>query len=136
MNMETIERDIVEEQKTQEAPKSAEEKSQSAPAGLFSKAKSVLKGLRKPKFITLAILLITLAVSLLALNLMSKKEEVVESFPQAQVNSPSPQGSADPTVENIAQKVKTYNEKLDNLDNYQKKLSYPIVNLDISFEKE
>lgn len=102
----------------------------------LAKIKTLLATVKKPKLITLGILLITAIVVLLALNLVStKKEEEVPTTRVETLTSPNPSPSADPSLENIAQRVKAYNDKLDKLEKYQKKLIYPIVDLEISFQQ-
>ena len=97
--------------------------------------KSALKNIKKPKFITLGILIITAAVVILAMNLASQEEKEETPTTQAQIASPSPSPSGDSSLENIAQRVKAYTDRLDNLQEYQKKIIYPIVDLEINFEK-
>lgn len=102
----------------------------------IGKIKQFAQIAKKPKFITLGILLIVLVVIVLALNLMSQKEESEEVTAPPQTISQSPSPSTDPSLTNINQRIEAYNKKLDNMQDFRKTLSYPIVDLDISFEKE
>lgn len=102
----------------------------------LAKIKTLMANIKNPKLITLGILLITAIVVLLALNLVStKKEEEPSTVRVETLTSPKPSSSGDPSLENITQRVKAYNDKLDKLEKYQKKLTYPIVDLDISFQQ-
>jgi hypothetical protein len=103
---------------------------------LFSLAKKISSGHRKTQIISLVILLLTLVVISIALNLMSQKEQEEVIVPETYVASPSPSASTDPSLENINQRVQEYNEKLDNMDNYEKCLTNPIVELDISYDEK
>ena len=98
---------------------------------LLSKLKSTV---RTPKFIGIFILLFTLLVVLLALNLISQKESESVATAPSQSAIPSPSSSPDPTREDLTIRVEKYKEKLKNVGNYQNKLKYPIVDLEISFE--
>lgn len=100
----------------------------------LSAVKSALSNIKKPKFVTLGILLATAIVVILAMNLVSLEEKEQPPTVSQEISSPSPTPSADTSLENIAQRVKTYSDKLDSLEQYQKKLIYPIVDLDISFD--
>ena len=105
------------------------------PKKILERLKIIALHLKRPKLITIIILFSTLVVIAIALNLLSKKnQEEILSPPAIQTNSPSPQASGDISTQNITQRVKTYNSKLESLDNYQQKLQRPIVDLDISFK--
>lgn len=97
--------------------------------------KSKLPKLSRGKVLTLVILLVTLIVVILALNLMSQKQKEQEVTAPDQTPVESPQASTNPSNEEIARRVNEYNAKLDNMQNYSEKLQYPIVDLEISFEK-
>ena len=89
---------------------------------------------KKPKFITIVILAGVIFVIYLGLSLLSTN---TTQPPQSQTQvlvSPSPQASGDPTASTISQKVNSYIQKIDDLDNFQKKLRRPIVNLAITFD--
>lgn len=93
------------------------------------------KVLDHQKLITIIILFSTIVVITIGLNSLSKKnQEEISSQPLSQTNSPQPAAPADTNSQNIAQRVKTYNSKLESLDNYRKKLQRPIVDLEISFK--
>ena len=99
------------------------------------KPDKVQAGFKRPKLLTLIILFSTIVLIIVGLNLLSKRnQEETSQAPTFTKASSSPEASANPTNENIAQRVKTYNAKLDSLDGYQKKLQKPIVDLDISFK--
>ena len=105
------------------------------PGKIIGHAKVVLPFFKKPKIVSLIILLLTLVVISLALTLMDnkKKEEKPPEIP-LEITSPTPSPSTDPSLETINKRVTLYNQKLDELEDYRKKLNYPIVDLDISFE--
>ena len=93
------------------------------------------KHLKRPKSITIAVLFLTVILISVALNLLSKKnQEIITTSTESQTNLPSPEATASTSNENINQKVKSYTNKLNSLDNYQKELQKPIVDLDISFK--
>lgn len=90
----------------------------------------------KPKIITLVILFMIILATYFALLLLSsnKPKDELTIIP-TNTTSYSPKPSVDPQTADLINKVETYNKKLDTLDNYQKKLAPPSVQLDISFEK-
>lgn len=102
----------------------------------IKKIKQIAQFAKKPKFIALGILLFVLVVVILALNLMSQKEVEEEAAAPPQTISQSPSPSTDPSLTNINQRIEAYNKKLDNMQDFRKTLSYPIVDLEISFEEE
>lgn len=103
---------------------------------LPTRLKNLTTRLKRPKPITLIILFSTVILISVALNLVSKNNQDKGITPTAfQTSTPSPEGSTDPGTENIAQRVKLYNEKLNSFKNYQQSLEKPIVDLAISFKQ-
>lgn len=92
--------------------------------------------LKKPRLITLVILFGLIMVIYLGLLLLSSKDqnEIVTTY-QPVTATASPKSSIDPQFADLSKKIETYNNKLDNFRDYQKKLAPPSVQLDISFEK-
>ena len=82
--------------------------------------------LKKPKILTLGILLLTIAIAVLALNLLAKRNRENPFLP--------PATSLDPELQSVAEKISRYNAKLDNFKDFRKELIYPIVDLDIKFD--
>lgn len=105
-------------------------------AEISKRLKNILTRIKRPKIVTVIILFMTIVLFSIALNVLSKKNagEVVAP-PVFNTNSPSPEASQDPSTENIAQRVKIYNEKLNNLKNFNQDLPKPIVDLAISFKE-
>jgi len=90
----------------------------------------------KPKIITLVILFMIIMVTYFALLLLaSNSQENNLPATVTDTTSYSPKPSIDPQIADLTNKVDAYNKQLDTLDNYQKKLAPPSVQLDISFEK-
>jgi len=89
--------------------------------------------LKKPKILTLGILLLTIAIAVLALNLLAKRNRENPFLP-AQNPFQSPATSLDPELQSVAEKISRYNAKLDNFKDFRKELIYPIVDLDIKFD--
>lgn len=112
-----------------------EQKSAQRLTNAKAKLKNIFQTAKKPKFIAVFVLLLTLVVLILALNLTSQKTEeepIVANTPKL---TPTPEPSVDTSIATISKKVQNYNNMLDSLKDYPKKLNYPIVDLDISFEK-
>lgn len=104
------------------------------------KVKDSLKNLKthfkKPHMIILIIILFIIILLYLALNLISQKQKNQPTqSPQTQA-SPSTQQTPDQSLQSIKAKVDSYSQKVDNLSDYQNKLTYPIVDLDINFQKQ
>lgn len=112
-------------------------KQQSAQNVANAKAKlsSILQTLKKPKFIAVFILLLTLGLVILGLSLIAQKPEEEPTVANIPKITPSAEPSVDTSLANIEKRVEIHNASLDNLINYSKKINYPIVDLDISFEK-
>ena len=92
--------------------------------------------LKKPRLITLAILFGLIVVIYLGLILLSSKDQnEIVTAPPLVTTTTSPKSSINPQFADLSKKIESYNNKLDNLDDYQKKLALPQVQLDISFEK-
>ena len=92
--------------------------------------------LKKPRLITLVILFGLIVVIYLGLILLSSKDQnEIVTAPPPLTTTASPKPSINPQFTDLSKKIETYNNKLDNLDDYQKKLPPPQVQLDISFEK-
>lgn len=119
----------------QDTAQTSKEEGQKPVSVYIDKIKQILLGLKKPKFITLGILLATALVIILTLSLMSSKNENVSSPTEFPTLSPIPSPSQEPSLENIAQRVKNYNDQLESRQTYQNRLPYPIVDLDINFDK-
>lgn len=131
-----IEQEIVKEENPQEAAEPSKPVPKKEPAQISKVATNIFKGLKRPKIVTLVILLGLGVLVFLSLNLLMVKQQEREQepgLPQTQI-SPSP--STDPSLANIAQRVETYGKKIDTLDNFKKKLAKPIVDLEIDFEEE
>lgn len=131
-----IEQEITKE----ETPVKTKETSKSSPKIEMAKLLQVLTSLalhlKRPKIITLAILIGVGFLAWLALNLQSLKQQETAVEPSLTANQASPIPSTDPNLANIAQRVETYGKKIDTLDNFKKKLTKPIVDLEIDFGEE
>lgn len=87
----------------------------------------------KQKFMTLILVLGIITVLYLGLILVSTNDQKqarqeLEPSPETQTQTENKILSA------LAKSVEEYNTRLENLDNYQKELGQPIVDLDISFK--
>lgn len=102
---------------------------------LAPKVKNFILNFKRPKLITLITLFTTLVLISLALNLLIQKTQTQNAQQQASQQISSPKATAEETNSSISQRVKSYEDELDHLDNYQKKLAKPIVDLDISFKQ-
>src|SRR3989344_3634738 len=92
--------------------------------------------LKKPKLITLVSLVGLIFVIYLGLLLLSSKDQdEIVTAPPPLTTTTSPKSMINPQFADLSKKIESYNNKLDNLDDYQKKLALPQVQLDISFEK-
>ena len=96
------------------------------------KLKETAKNLKKPKVLALGILLATIAIAVLVLNMLAKRNKENPFFPASNPFRP-PKTSIDPELQSVAEKIDAYNSKLVNLKNFKEELIYPIVDLDISF---
>ena len=131
-----IEQEIVKEENFAKTPKAAGVK-------LTEKLPKInlrawLFRLKRPKFATLAILLGLVIIIYLGLLLLKadSQQQQPEEQPQAELPKSTPQASStDPNLSTISQRVNYYSQKIDSLDNFQKELERPIVNLEIDFEK-
>lgn len=131
-----IEQEIIKE----ETQKSAGERSKFLPKIQTAKVKAsilnILRGVRRPKIITLIILFGIGLLVYLGLTLMTTRQEKEETKPSTQETPTVPSATSDASLTNIAQKVEAYGQKIDSLDNFQKKLAKPIVDLAIDFKGE
>ena len=87
------------------------------------------------KVVTVVFGFLTMVILILALNLKSQKTEEEPTVANTPKFTPSAEPSQDTSTAAISKKVQEHNSNLDNLVNYQEKLNYPIVDLDIDFEK-
>ena len=133
-----MEQEITKEQEPQLAPTPVQEplqKPPQEPKNYFQNLKNLILHLKKPKPITVTILFVSLVLISIGLNLLSKKNaEETPNNSSTALTSPSPTQSADPNTQNVSARVKAYSTKLDKMDNFQKNLQKPIVDLDISFK--
>ena len=91
---------------------------------------------KKPRLITLVILVGLIVVIYLGLILLSSKDQnEIVTAPPLVTTTTSPKSSINPQFADLSKKIETYINKLDNFRDYQKKLAAPQVQLDISFEK-
>lgn len=127
-----IEQDIIKE----EMPAaSAKTPSASKIPAVLSKIPKIIFQVKKPKIITLAILVLAIFVIYLSLNLLSQKQKEGSLLPKVQETQPSPETSQDPSLAGIAKKVESYSLKIDALESYKKRLIKPIVDLEIIFKE-
>ena len=105
-------------------------------AKILQVALNILKGFKRPKIVTLIILVGIGVLVFLVLSLLTVKEEREVTKPQFQETKTPPSPTSDASVANIAQRVETYGKKVAALDNFKKKLTKPIVDLEIDFEEE
>lgn len=89
----------------------------------------------KRKFTTLMLILGIIIVIYAGLLLLSTKPPAQTQQDQKILESPKTQTEEEKTLSELNQKIQEYSTRLDNLDNYRKKLSQPIVNLEIRFEQ-
>ncbi len=103
------------------------------PDTLKRQLKQALSFAKKPKVITIFILVFTVFIVALALSVMSKgQNQDIANTPTIvpKAVQPSPQNGSE-----LSKQVQNFNNELDNIQNFPSKLKYPIVDLDISFEK-
>ncbi len=120
---------------TQEEKLEEEQKSAQRLINAKAKLASLLLFLKKPKIIAVFVLVLTLVILILALNLKSQKTEEEPTVANTPKFTPSAEPSQDTSTAAISKKVQEHNSNLDNLINFPEKLNYPIVDLDIDFEK-
>lgn len=102
---------------------------------LLAKIPNLRLSVKKPKAITLIILVLAIFLIYLALNLLGQKQQENNALPQVEQTQQSPPPSQDPSLANITQKVEAYGKKVDSLDTYKKRLTKPIVDLEINFKE-
>lgn len=101
---------------------------------LLSKIKGLIFSIKKPRVITVIILTLAIFVIYLSLELIGQKQQEEAISTKVREDQPSPETSQDPTLANIAQRVESYSKKIDALDSYKKRLTKPIVDLEIMFK--
>lgn len=87
------------------------------------------------KIISLVILIGTVGLIYLTLNLLSQKPKGSLQITSTDAPPASPSTAPDTNLLNLTNRIKIYNQKLEKQTNYLQKLTKPIVDLDISFEK-
>lgn len=127
-----IEQEIIKEEAPETNPKTS---SANKVSQIISRISKVIFLFKKPKIITLLILVLSIIVIYFALTLLGQKQKEGSLLPKIQETQPSPETSQDPTLAGIAQKVQNYSKKIDNLESYRKKLMKPIVDLEINFKE-
>ncbi len=136
-----MEQEIINEENTKIVPPPVQQQNQKSqttkiqPQKIFSAFKNILISSRKPKLVTLILLFIMILVVYFALILLSQRQKEIPQVPSLTTQNFSPKTSQNPQVSNLNAQISAFNSKLDALDNYQKKLSLPSTELDISFEK-
>lgn len=133
-NERLMEQEIVSEENFDKGEKSEPKKSvKISPKEVLRKTRNLILNYR-PKITTIGLLLGIIFILYLAfviLSLRNQDEQLPPLPPQEQKNET--EEKTEDQEGNTNQKVKEYSDILDKLDNFQGKISRPIVNLDIRF---
>lgn len=104
-------------------------------AAIKSKLALAVSGLKSPKSLTIITLVIAAVVVMISfMALQNRSPKTSERAPQAEVQVPKVNST--PTVSTINQNVNQFISKLEDNQGFTQKLSKPIVDLDLSFQKE
>lgn len=102
----------------------------------LQRLKATLFKIKRPKVIIIAVLALTIIAVYIALMLVSKQtDEEFVNIDNLRKASPVSQTPTDPYMMELTNKIKAYNDKLDDAESFKKRLAKPTVELDINFEK-
>lgn len=133
-NERLMEQEIISEENFNQEGKSMPKKSvRISPREALGKARNFILNYR-PKITTIGLLFGTIFVLYLAFVILSLRNqgEQLPPLPPPEKKT-EVQKKTDDTKDSIDQKVQEYSDMLEKLDNFQAKISRPIVNLAIRF---
>ena len=129
-----MEQEIEKEEAQQDENASLSKMPGSLPKNTYQKIKNTVLAIKKPKIITLIILLLTILTIYAAMSLISKKQpDQLVQMTTSEVSAPSPKSVVNPAIESLNKNLENYSKKLNSLTNFDEKLNEPIVDLEISF---